>query len=97
MSTSIAKLRRQILKGRGVTPAKHTKQLLTEDELPDLYTKTPKMKYIELKYHIHLENEIFKGSLFDVSRRFSYEIDRSTVSRWRKHIKVHITFMRKVR
>lgn len=86
-NTSIAELRRRVLLRRGVVPAKHTKKLLTFEEEPDDYPKTPKMKYIELKYHIRIEKEIFIGSLFDVSKRFRYEVDRSTVLRWRRYIK----------
>jgi len=61
--------------------------MLTVDEQPDIFHKTSTMKLIEYKYHIKIENEIFLGSLMDVVRRFNYDIDKSTVSKWRKYIK----------
>lgn len=84
--TSLAKLRRDILKRKGISTEPRTKRLLTQAELPDLYPKTSKMKYIELKYHIHLEDVVFLGSLTDVCVYFKWEVDRSTISRWRTHI-----------
>ncbi|KKL12834.1 hypothetical protein LCGC14_2531810 [marine sediment metagenome] len=84
--TSLAKLRREILKRKGIATEPKTKRLLTQAELPDLYPKTSKMRYIELKYKIHLEDVIFLGSLTDVCGYFRWEVDRSTISRWRKHI-----------
>ena len=91
MSTSLAELRRRILKQKDVTPAKHTRKMLSFEEQPDDYPKTSTMKYIELKYRVRLEKEIYTGSLNDVCKRFNYEIDRSTISRWRKHIRVYVT------
>jgi len=85
--TPITQLKRQILNRSGVQPAKRTKRMLTVDEQPDIFHKTSTMKLIEYKYHIKIENEIFLGSLMDVVRRFNYDIDKSTVSKWRKYIK----------
>ena len=82
-NTSIAKLRRQALGRRGVTPAKHTKHLLLIDEVPDIFPKSAKMKMIEYKYHIKLEIVLFDGSLDDVVRYLNNEVDRSTISKWR--------------
>jgi len=88
--TPITQLKRQILDRKGVQPAKRTKRMLTVDEQPDAFRKTSTMKLIEYKYHIKIENEIFLGSLMDVVRRFNYNIDKSTVSKWRKYIKEKI-------
>ena len=84
--TSTAELRRRILGTKGVKPAKHTKRMLTTDQQPDDFPKTLKMKMLEYKYHIKLESIIFQGSLLDVCKMLHYEVDRSTISRWRKYI-----------
>jgi len=86
MSTQISKLRKDILKGRGVVLSKHTKKPIKIEDLPDAYPKTSKMKLIELRYNIHIEKEIFKLSLNDFCRRVHWDIDRSTASRWRTYI-----------
>ena len=87
--TSLAKLRRQMLQRKGVTPAKHTRKLLTFEEQPDPYPKTSKMRYIELRYHLRLEDIIFKGSLQQVCARIGYSVNRSTILRWRRYITIH--------
>ena len=63
---------------------KKTKRLVPVHEYPDSFPKTPKMKMLEYKYHIKLEVLLFNGSLDDVVRFLNDEIDRSTVSKWRK-------------
>ena len=82
--TPTAKLRRQILGRRGVVPAKRTKRLLSVDEQPDIFPKTSKMKMLEYKYHIKLEVILFDGSLAEVVQFLNGEVDKSTVSKWRK-------------
>lgn len=82
--TPAAKLRRQILGRRGVVPAKKTKRLLKVDEQPDLFPKTDRMKKLEYKYHIRLEVILFDGSLAEVVQFLNGEVDKSTVSKWRK-------------
>ncbi len=82
--TPISQLRNQVLNHRGVKPAKRTKRLLTVDEQPDSFPKTAKMKMLEYKYHIKLDVLLFNGSLDDVVQFLNGEIDRSTVSKWRK-------------
>lgn len=85
MATSSAKLRKRILKQRGVELAKHTKAPTTYDDLPSPYKKTQLMKYIELKFSDKLENILFqKGTIYEVGKRIG--IDYSTVSKWRKLI-----------
>lgn len=86
MTMPSAKLRRQILGNRGVKPAKRTKRLQTVDEQPDSFPKTAKMKMLEYKYHIKIEVILFDGSLADVVRFLNGEVDKSTVSKWRKRI-----------
>lgn len=88
--TSISSLRRNILKRKGLSPEPKTKRMRTEDELPDLYPKSPLMRYLEAKYKVKLEEVIFKGSLLDVRKYFNWEVDRSTISRWRKLIQKYI-------
>ena len=82
--TPVALLRRKILEHGGVQPAKRTKKLLTIDEQPDSFPKTSKMKMLEYKYHIKLDVLLFNGSLDDVAQFLNGEVDRSTVSKWRK-------------
>jgi len=90
---SIIKLRQKILKGRGLVPPKPKKvklpivhpeeDLTTMENVPLL----PKMKYIEAKYNIKVKTDIFIGSINDVCSRYGWEIDRSTISRWRRYLK----------
>ena len=82
--TPLAKLRRQILNNRGVKPLKKSKRLVPVHEYPDSFPKTAKMKMLEYKYHIRLEVILFDGSLDDVAKFLSSEVDRSTISKWRK-------------
>lgn len=82
--TPSARLRRQILNHKGVQPAKRTKRLQTVDEQPDSFPKTAKMKMLEYKYRIKLEFILWDGSLDDVVRFLNNEVDRATISKWRK-------------
>ena len=86
-SVPISKLRRQIFTRKGVQPAKKTKRLQTVDEQPDCMPKTSKMKMLEYKYHIKLEVCLFSGSLSEVCRFLNNEVDRSTISKWRKRFR----------
>ena len=86
----ISKLRRQILTRQGVQPEPKTKRMLTVNEQPDLFHKTDKMKVLELRFHVKIENIIFKGSLLDVVQFFKGEVDKTTVSKWRKSIQEQI-------
>jgi len=88
--TPIAQLRRQVLKHRGVKPAKRTKHLQTVDEQPDSFPKTDRMKKLEYKYHIKLDVILFDGSLDDVVRFLNNEVDRSTISKWRKRVGIYM-------
>jgi hypothetical protein len=88
-----AKLRQQILKDRGLVPPKQKKvklpiiqpeeDLTTMENIPLI----GKMKYIETKYSVKLRIDIFRGSINDVCSRYGWEVDRSTISRWRKYMR----------
>lgn len=84
-------IRRRILKGHGLVPPKKPPYFLPEsapyDESEVDIPKTSLMKYIETKYHITLKLDIYKGSINDVCSRYGWEVDRSTISRWRKKIR----------
>lgn len=89
---SISTLRKRIIKKRGIVPPKLEVDVTEheEDWLHQEIPMTPKMQYIELKYNVKLRIDIFKGSLNDVGSRYNWEVDRSTISRWRKHISQYI-------
>ena len=86
----ITKLRQRILNNRGIVFDKHTKTPVPLSDLPDEYPKTSKMKYFESKYSCKIERVILSGSLTDAVLFFNFEVDRSTISRWRKHIFRHL-------
>lgn len=89
----VARLRQQILKERGLIPPKPKKvklpiiqpeeDITTMENVPLL----PKMLYIEAKYKVKVKIDIFIGSINDVCSRYGWEIDRSTISRWRKYMR----------
>lgn len=91
---AISSLRKRILTRRGVKAVEPgTKRMLQLEDLPDYFPKTDRMRLLESRYHIRLEMEVFTGSLTDVCRKLNWEVDRSTVSRWRKHILRYVTFL----
>jgi len=86
------KLRHKILKERGLVPPKPKRIDITKLPQPDptIFEEIPltaKMKYIITKYNISLKTDIFIGSINDVCSRYGWEVDRSTISRWRKYMK----------
>lgn len=87
---SISTLRKRIQKKRGIIPPKLEVQTVEQEDEWIEYPQTPKMKYIELKYHVKLRIDIFKGSINDVCSRYQWEVDRATISRWRKHIRQYV-------
>ena len=93
---SITKLRHKIMKERGMLPPKPKKiKVPVEREEEDLTTMEnipllPKMLYIQEKYKVRVVFDIFVGSLTDVCIRYHWEIDRSTISRWRKYMRQFI-------
>ena len=88
---STAQLRTQILKERGLIPpkqrkvkaVKHEQDLTIMENIPLL----PKMKLIESMFGVKVKEDVFIGSLNDVAMRYRWEVDRSTISRWRKYLK----------
>jgi hypothetical protein len=81
--TPTAKIRKKILKQRGVAPAGRGK-LVTYDELPADYHKTPLMRLVEYKQGAKLEDLIFAGTIYTVAKQLG--IDPTTVYKWRKII-----------
>ncbi len=84
MTTRPSKIRKRILKQRGVELEKHTRRPVSYDDLPAPYHKTKLMKYIELKFNDKLENIIFTGTIYELEKKL--DIDATTVSKWRKLI-----------
>lgn len=91
---SIREIRRRIIKEHGLTPTKHPPYFLPEqpeyDESAVDFRKTDLMKYIEVKYNIKLKLDIYRGSINDVCSRYGWEVDRATISRWRKVIRRYL-------
>lgn len=91
-----SKLREQIMRKRGLIPPKQKRVDAYADQPEEDLTLIenvpllPKMKYIEAKYGVKVRLDIFQGSLNEVVRRYNWEIDRSTVSRWRKYMRQYI-------
>lgn len=93
MTTSTRKLREQILREHGLAP-RHKKSspttALSYDELSVDFHKTPLMHYIEEHFGVTLKVDIYKGSLNEVCSRYNWEVNRSTVSRWRRYIRRYL-------
>ena len=91
---STAELRRRIIKEHGLIPPKHPPFFLPDqpeyDESAVDFPKTDLMKYIELKYSVSLKLDIYRGSINDVCSRYGWEVDRATISRWRKIIRRYL-------
>lgn len=86
-STPIRKLRRQLLNRHHLAPAPATKALVNPATLPSKYHKTPTQLMLEYKYHILLEDLLSHGSLNDICTSLGNEVDRATISKWRKGFK----------
>ncbi|KKM75280.1 hypothetical protein LCGC14_1391880 [marine sediment metagenome] len=88
-----AELRKRILKEHGLIPRKRQFFLPDSEEYDESsvdYPKTDLMKYIESKYNIILKLDVYRGSINDVCSRYNWEVDRATISRWRKHIRRYL-------
>jgi hypothetical protein len=84
----ISRIRRQLLQRHQLAPMPVTKQLVDPATIPSPLRKTPTMRMLEYKYHIELEDFISHGSLNDIASKLkSDNIDRATISRWRKQFK----------
>lgn len=90
----IAEIRRRIIKEHGLIPPKPPPYFLPEGEPYDEskvdFPKTSLMRLIETKYNILLKMDIYKGSINDVCSRYEWQVDRSTISRWRKIIRRYL-------
>ena len=90
----IIKIREEILDRAGVTPTPHSRHMVSAGAHKDSFHKTDKMKMLEYRFNIRIEHEIFKGSLNELVKRFNYEVERSTLSKWRTRLQevqdVHI-------
>ena len=78
-------LKQRILKKRNVVLEPRTKNPITVDELPTPFHKTIRMRFIELKHGIPIQELVADGSIDDVA--YVIGVDRSTVSKWRKRIR----------
>jgi len=91
---SIKELRRRIIKEHGLIPPKPPPYFLPDqgkyDESAVDFPKTDLMKYIEIKYNVSLKLDIYRGSINDVCSRYGWEVDRATISRWRKTIRRYL-------
>ena len=78
-------LKQKILKKRNVVLEPRTKNPISIDEMPTPFKKTIRMRFIELKHGIPIQELIAVGSIDDVA--YVIDVDRSTVSKWRKRIR----------
>ena len=83
--TPQSELKRNILNRKKQAFTPRQRKLVPVEEAPDIFPKTAKMKYLEFKYHCKIESVIFTGSLDDAVVFFHNEVDRTTISRWRKY------------
>ena len=79
-------LKKKILRRRNVVLEPRTKNPITPDELPTPFKKTIRMMFIELKHGTPIQELIAVGSIDDVAMLIG--VDRSTVSKWRKRIRL---------
>ena len=86
----ITKIRKRILDNRGLTsiqPSARKHKRLKPSHLTSLdHLKTPKMRYLELKYKAPIEQMLLSGSLSVVVKNLGNEIDTSTASKWIKKL-----------
>lgn len=53
--------------------------------------KTSDMRLIELRYGIRIEKLLLSGSLNYICEQIKHEVDRSTISRWKKKLMLNYT------
>lgn len=85
-------LKNKILKERGVTSARDVasqrkRTALSKQRNTLGFNKTPLMMYLEQKYLDDIVSLISNGSLGYAESKLGYEVDRTTISKWRKLIK----------
>jgi transposase-like protein len=79
-------IRKRILTRRGVEPAKYTRNIKQYFESDAPFLKTPTMRLLEMKYGVRIEALLLNGTIDELAKKLS--IDRSTVSKWRKRIRL---------
>ena len=91
---STSEIRRRIVKEHGLIPPLPPSYYLPAqpqyDESSVDFPKTPLMKYIEIKYNVLLKQDIYRGSINDTCSRYGWEVDRASISRWRKIIRRYL-------
>lgn len=88
--------RERILKERGMVktrPSSKKRSKVVPIIKPPVsgINKTPMMRYLEEKYGQPIEEVLISGSLTIIVKRLNGEVDRSTVSRWIKRLKLRYT------
>ena len=89
-SIPLSKLKRQMLDRKQIALRPYTRKPAPAPVEPDEFPKPPKMKYLELKYKCKMKLILFSKSLSDCEIFFKNEVDRSTLSRWRKRIEKYL-------
>ena len=83
--TPIAKLKRSIMKQKGIAGFEpKTKELITPDQLPTPYHRTRHMLYLELKFKLSIQELIYQGTIYETADKLG--TDPTTISKWRKII-----------
>jgi hypothetical protein len=85
-NTPISHLRKRILQHSGKVPSPKTRKFVRPAELADSFPKTHSMKLLEYEHNTTIDKIIFKGSLNEVVNFVHNRVDRSTISKWRKHV-----------
>lgn len=96
MTTKTKPIQEAILKQRGLRIEKpiidRPKKLSHSVPMPSFDNlKTADMKLIELKYGIRIEKLLLSGSLNYICSLVKNDVDRSTISRWKKKLKLNYT------
>lgn len=93
MVRGIGKLRKQVLSNHGVMvskpPGKHSVLTATRTLTTKEHLKTPHMKYLEVVHGKSVERLLLSDSEARVGELL--DIDKSTVSRWIKRLKLRYT------
>ena len=76
-------LRQRILDGAGVRVEPGNKHLHVPADMPDTWHKPPKLKMLEYKYKVRIEDYLWRYSLSMIVKLLGDDVDKSTVSRWR--------------
>ena len=91
MTTNIKDIRDRIMRERGIAIIRSdvSKHRRIERATNDInVSKTPLMRYLEVKYEDNIVNILSSGSLSHIEKK--YKIDRSTASKWKKRIMLEL-------